>query len=220
VSYPSPQPPAGPGGRVASVSEPSPAHDAGIRAGESVLAVDGSRLRDVLDWLWHADGTKMELRVLAEDGVMRDVALRREWDVPWGITFDGVVFDRIRECENACAFCFVAQLPPGMRPTLYVRDDDYRLSFLSGNFITLTNLTDADVARILEQRFTPLHVSLHAVDPDVRRALMCPTVEDLALQRAVLSGTDQLRTDRGVHGMKGDVERREVLLHDALDVGI
>ncbi|MBA4371085.1 MAG: Fe-S oxidoreductase [Coriobacteriaceae bacterium] len=92
-----------------------------------------------------------------------------------------MVFDGVRTCDNACTFCFVAQLPAGLRPSLYVRDDDYRLSFLSGNFITLTNLIPADVERIVRMRLSPLHVSVHAVTPDVRRRLICPTGKDAAL---------------------------------------
>ena len=100
-----------------------------------------------------------------------------------GIEFEDVVFDGVMECANACAFCFVAQLPPGLRPALSVRDDDYRLSFLFGNFVTLTNLAERDMDRILEQRLSPLYISLHAVDPDVRARLVCPTVEDSTLDR-------------------------------------
>jgi putative radical SAM enzyme (TIGR03279 family) len=115
-------------------------------------------------------------------GAVRTVELDRAPGEPLGVAFDTPVFDSIRECDNACAFCFVAQLPKGLRPALYVRDDDFRLSFLTGNFVTLTNVAEADVERILEQHLSPLHVSVHAVDPWVRSRLMCPTAEDRALE--------------------------------------
>jgi putative radical SAM enzyme (TIGR03279 family) len=107
---------------------------------------------------------------------------REPWQ-PWGLSFESPVFDRIRTCRNDCAFCFMSQLPGGLRPSLYLRDDDFRLSFLSGTFITLTNLTDADMARIATQRLSPLHVSLHAVTPAVREVLVCAHGEDCALER-------------------------------------
>lgn len=183
MTYPAEVVRASPGGLVEFVVTGSPAADAGIEIGDTVTAAEGEPVRDILDWLWHADAAAVRLTVLSSEGEPREVEMRREMDEPWGLTFAGVVFDGVRECENACAFCFVSQLPEGLRPSLYVRDDDFRLSFLTGNFVTLTNLTDEDVARILGQRLSPLHVSLHAVDEDVRRRLMCVTTEDLALQR-------------------------------------
>jgi len=108
--------------------------------------------------------------------------MAREPDEPWGIDFAEVLFDGVRTCHNRCAFCFMTQLPSGLRRPLYLRDDDFRLSFLQGNFISLTNLDDADVHRIAEQRLSPLYVSLHAVSPGVRQELICAQ-EDRALER-------------------------------------
>ncbi len=171
------------GGGVVSAVEPgSPAARAGVRAGDVVLTVDGSPVRDVIDWQWLTAEPRFELGladVLGERGVI----VERAWDEAVGVTFSATLFDGVRECDNACSFCFVAQLPAGLRPSLYVRDDDFRLSFLAGTFVTLTNLTDDDVARIVGQRLSPLHVSLHAVDAEVRRRLVCPTVDDRALER-------------------------------------
>ena len=109
--------------------------------------------------------------------------LEREAGEAWGLSFAGPLFDRVRTCTNDCAFCFMTQLPPGLRPSLYLRDDDYRLSFLAGTFVTLTNLSDADVTRIIEQRLCPLHVSLHAVSPQVRATLLHCRDEDRGLER-------------------------------------
>lgn len=169
------------GAVVARVEEGSPAARAGLLRGDVAVAVEGLPLRDILDWMWASDGTRVGLTLL-RDGEPREAVLARRAGEPWGVGFDGVVFDGVRTCENACGFCFVRQLPPGLRPSLSVRDDDYRLSFLTGNFITLTNLGAADVERILEMRLSPLHVSVHAVDPDLRRRLICPAGEDRALE--------------------------------------
>lgn len=182
MPYPTEAPLAGPGGRVVAVQAHGPAERAGLRANDIVVAVDGQPVRDIIDWMWGTDGDSVTVTVRTPDGDERQTVLRRAWDEPWGIEFSGVVFDGIRECDNACAFCFVAQLPDGMRPSLHVRDDDFRLSFLAGNFVTLTNLTDTDVGRIIGQRLSPMHVSLHAVDEDVRRRLMCPGSDDRALE--------------------------------------
>jgi putative radical SAM enzyme (TIGR03279 family) len=182
MTYPTEAPPAGPGGRIASVEPGGPAARSGLLPGDVLISADGEALRDVIDWMWIADSGSVDLGVQDARGAEREVTLEREWDEQWGFEFDGVLFDGVRECDNACSFCFVAQLPTGMRPSLYVRDDDFRLSFLTGNFVTLTNLSDDDVDRIMEQRLSPMHVSLHAVDDEVRRRLMCPTAEDRALE--------------------------------------
>ncbi len=179
--------PAGSGGRVESVESGSPAQRAGIVAGDRIVAVDGVPIADVIDWQWYADGPEASLSVLRTeaDGAEAapvDVLITRESGEGWGIGFSDALFDRVRTCRNACAFCFMAQLPPGLRPALYLRDDDFRLSFIQGNFISLTNLSDADVTRIGEQHLSPLYVSLHAVDPEVRARLVCAH-EDRALER-------------------------------------
>jgi putative radical SAM enzyme (TIGR03279 family) len=167
------------GGAVDAVA-PGAAARAGLRAGDVVTAVDGRPLTDVIDWWWHTDEPEFVLSVLRE-GAEHALHVHRTPGEALGVTFTDVVFNGVRECENACAFCFVSGLPAGLRPSLYVRDDDYRLSFLSGNFVTLTNLDEADVARIVAQRLSPLHVSVHAADPEVRARLICPTSDDHAL---------------------------------------
>jgi len=182
MTYPTDVGPAAAGGVVASVWPGGAAARAGIRAADVITSVAGKPLRDVIDWMWLSDEAAVDVTVVGLDGSSRAVSLERDLDEGWGFEFEGVVFDGIRECDNACSFCFVGQLPPGLRPTLHVRDDDFRLSFLVGNFVTLTNLDDDDIARIVDQRLSPLHVSVHAVDPDVRARLICPTVEDRALE--------------------------------------
>ncbi len=161
------------GARVIAVAPESPADDAGIEPGMRVLSVDGAPLADMIDWLWEASDATCALEVLDErDGLIDTAYLERLPGEDWGIEFDGAVFDGMRTCVNACTFCFMRMLPPHMRGTLYIRDDDYRLSFLQGNFVTLTNLSDEDVERIITHRLSPMNVSLHAVSPDVRRRLM------------------------------------------------
>jgi putative radical SAM enzyme (TIGR03279 family) len=137
-----------------------------------VRDVDGRPLRDILDWLWLSDAEEVTLAVDGAGGGIRSVTMARNLSQPWGLAFADPLFDGVMECANDCGFCFIDMLPPGMRPGLYLRDDDYRLSFLQGSFVTLTNLGDDDLRRIIDMRLSPLHVSLHAVDPDVRREMM------------------------------------------------
>lgn len=170
------------GGLIREVYADSPAKRGGLASGERIVSADGHVLADVLDWQWATDGERTVLQVVGADGATREVMLERDPDEPWGIDFVDALFDGVRTCRNRCGFCFMAQLPPGMRKTLYVRDDDYRLSFLEGNFVTLTNLSDSDVERIAEQHLSPLYVSVHAVSTSVRESLVCAR-EDRALER-------------------------------------
>ena len=170
------------GGVIATVEAGSPADRSELRRGDVVVGVDGDPIRDVIDWQWLADGDSAALTVLRHGADAKQVQIRRQLGESWGIAFTETVFDGVRTCLNRCAFCFMAQLPKGLRRALYLRDDDYRLSFLQGNFVTLTNLSDDDVDRIVEQHLSPLYVSVHAVDPAVRADLICAR-EDRALER-------------------------------------
>ncbi|MDO9557834.1 MAG: DUF512 domain-containing protein [Coriobacteriia bacterium] len=172
----------GSGAVVTDVVSGSEADIAGVFVGDRVLAVDGAPVRDVLEWQWLTAESDFVL-TLERAHARLQIEVEHTVGRPFGVSFADLLFDGVRECDNSCTFCFVAQLPRGLRASLYVRDDDFRLSFLSGTFVTLTNLTDDDIARIAEQRLSPLYVSLHAVDPAVRARLMCPTVEDRALER-------------------------------------
>ena len=163
----------GRGAWVTSVRDESPAWAAGIEAGMCVLAVNGKPLTDMIVWLWETGDEVVDLEVFdPRDGMTSPCTLEREVGEDWGISFCDAVFDGMRTCVNACTFCFMGMLPKHLRTTLYIRDDDYRLSFLQGNFVTLTNLTDDDVANVIDKHLSPMNVSLHAVTPEVRRRLI------------------------------------------------
>ncbi|MCL2654155.1 MAG: DUF512 domain-containing protein [Coriobacteriia bacterium] len=163
-----------PGGVITQVEANSPAAVGGLRCGDQLLEADGQALRDLIDWRWYSDGESVEVLVADPQGQQRTLTLTRHPGQDWGFEVADPLFDGVKTCANNCKFCFMKQLPPHLRPTLYLRDDDYRLSFLQGNFVTLTNLDDTEVARIIEQRLSLLHVSLHAADPDVRERLIGP----------------------------------------------
>ena len=160
------------GAPVADVIPASPADDAGFYPGCIVTHVNGRALTDILLWQWESAGDTVDLAYIDGEGDAGEVTLERDVEEPWGFVFDGNIFDGVRLCKNACTFCFMTQLPRGMRPSLSLRDDDFRLSFLQGTFVTLTNVSDEDVARIIEERISPLRMSLHAYNPEVRAQLI------------------------------------------------
>jgi putative radical SAM enzyme (TIGR03279 family) len=164
------------GGVVEGVRAGSLAERAGIRAGERVTAIDGRRLRDAVDFQYYAAEDVIELEVAGEPArgrsATRTVTIEKAPDADLGIEFEDAAFDGVRTCNNSCFFCFLKGNPKGMRKTLYVKDDDYRLSFFHGNFVTLTNLSEEDWERIGEQRLSPLNVSVHATDLELRRYLL------------------------------------------------
>jgi putative radical SAM enzyme (TIGR03279 family) len=157
--------------RVVSVAAASPAERAGLCVGDELVAIDGRVPRDVIEYRLLVDEADPELAVRRghEDLALRLVKAAGE--VP-GIEVSSAVFDRVRTCDNHCEFCFIHQLPKGMRRSLYVKDDDYRLSFLYGNFTTLTRFTELDLERVLVERLSPLFVSIHATDPELRARLL------------------------------------------------
>ncbi|HHY35258.1 MAG TPA: DUF512 domain-containing protein [Firmicutes bacterium] len=160
------------GAEVKRVLPGSPADLAGIRQGDFILEVNGERPLDQLHFLFLASGGPCELELRTRGGQVRRVLLDTGGSSGPGIEFSQLLFDGMRTCENHCVFCFLRQLPRGLRPSLYLRDDDYRLSLLWGNFITLTNLRESDWRRIERHRMSPLRVSVHALAPDVRAKLM------------------------------------------------
>ena len=159
-------------GLISSVKHGSLAEAAGIKAGESLLTVNGSSLRDIIDLSFLLADEQVVLKLAGADGTKREIKIDKRIDEDLGLEFESAVFDKVTTCYNKCVFCFVDQMIPGMRKGLYVRDDDYRLSFLYGNFITLTNMKDEDFDRIIQTHMSPLYVSVHATDPEVRCKMM------------------------------------------------
>ena len=160
------------GGEIISIAAGSPFDDAGFTPGCRILSVDGNPLRDVLDWRWYADGEEITVAYVDTDGEAGEIDLFRDEGEDWGVEFDGAVFDKIKTCRNACVFCFMHQLPKDVRASLVLRDDDWRLSFLQGNFVTLTNLKEDDFDEIVERHISPLRLSLHCITPEVRRKMI------------------------------------------------
>jgi putative radical SAM enzyme (TIGR03279 family) len=166
--------------RVTGVQQGSIAEELGLMAGTDLLHVDGRPLEDFLDWEFLTAEEAFLLHVRQPDGEEIEFDIERPLGEPLGVSLEPA---RIRRCANRCDFCFVDGLPDGLRDVLYIRDDDYRLSFRYGNFATLTNLKPRDVERIIEYRLSPLYVSVHATDPIVRRYLLRnPTAPEILPQ--------------------------------------
>ena len=157
--------------RVVAVAPASPAARAGLVPGDEILAVNGEVPRDVIAYQLAADEAELELHV-NRGGLELRVSVEKSPGEPLGAELHAAVFDAVRTCDNHCEFCFIYQLPAGLRRSLYTKDDDYRLSFLYGNFTTLTRFTEADLERVVTERLSPLHVSIHATDPGVRAELL------------------------------------------------
>ena len=158
---------------VTSVTAASPAARAGLAVGDELLSIDGQEPRDVIDFQRLSDASDLSVLVRRAGAPLpRVVRVDKGAGEPLGVEVSSAVFDRIRTCDNHCAFCFIYQLPKGMRRSLYLKDDDYRLSFLYGNFTTLTRFTELDAERILTERLGPLFVSIHTTDPELRAHML------------------------------------------------
>ena len=158
--------------KIASVDPHSPARKAGVRPGETLTHINGHPIVDVLDYKFYAYDPKLELTLTEPEGGSRTLRIRKEEGEDLGLNFETYLMDRARSCANKCIFCFVDQMPPGMRDTLYFKDDDARLSFLMGNYITLTNLSQREIQRVIDLRISPINISVHATDPQLRTAML------------------------------------------------
>ncbi|HEY3484803.1 MAG TPA: DUF512 domain-containing protein [Ilumatobacteraceae bacterium] len=156
---------------VVALAPGSAAARAGVELGDEIVRVAGQVPRDIIEWHYLVDDADPFLEV-RRGGLELDIEVDKRAGEQLGIEVQSAVFDRVRTCDNHCEFCFIYQLPKGMRRSLYLKDDDYRLSFLYGNFTTLTRFTEADLERVVTERLSPLHVSIHATDPDVRSRML------------------------------------------------
>ncbi len=157
---------------IKSVEAGSAAAHAGIRAGQTLLTINGHDIHDVLDFRFYETERVVQVTVADMDGTRHEHTIKKGEYAALGLDFETYLMDRQRSCRNKCVFCFVDQTPKGMRETLYFKDDDERLSFLFGNYITLTNLSDRELERIVQMKITPINVSVHTTDPDLRVRMM------------------------------------------------
>lgn len=158
--------------QIMSVVPGSPADRAGIRPGEMLLEINQNPIEDILDYQFYMTDRKLKINLLGIDQAARQVTVRKDEYEELGLEFESYLMDKQHHCKNKCIFCFVDQMPPGMRETLYFKDDDARLSFLFGNYITLTNMEQKDIDRIIKMHISPVNISVHTMNPDLRQKVM------------------------------------------------
>src|SRR5919202_2114767 len=157
---------------ITNVLPDSIAAEVGFEPGDAIVAINDTRPRDLIDYQFLCADEVLELEVLDARGKTHVVEIEKDYDDDLGLEFETALFDGLIQCNNRCPFCFIDQQPPGKRQSLYLKDDDYRLSFLYGSYLTLTNLTQKEWDRIEQMRLSPLYVSVHATEPDIRTRLL------------------------------------------------
>ena len=158
--------------RITNVLPDSIASQVGFEPGDALVSINGTRPRDLIDYQFLCADEVLELEVIDAFGKLHQIELEKDYDDDLGLEFETALFDGLMQCNNRCPFCFIDQQPPGKRESLYLKDDDYRLSFLYGSYLTLTNLTQPEWQRIEQMRLSPLYVSVHATEPQVRIRLL------------------------------------------------
>ncbi|MBR1618336.1 DUF512 domain-containing protein [bacterium] len=156
------------GAIVDSVLENSIAQELEITKGDEILSVDGQKMTDMIDYNFYMKSELVTIELKRKNGEIEEIEIEKDFDEDLGIVFESAIFDKIKPCLNHCIFCFVDQQPKGLRDTLYIKDDDYRLSYLQGTYITLTNLTEKDKERIKRLHLGPFYVSVHTTNPELR----------------------------------------------------
>lgn len=178
-------------GRILKIYPGSLAEELELVPGDKLLKINGIKLRDIIDVSFAFADEEIEMLVEHEDGQQEVYEFDKDYDEELGVEFESAVFDGIRHCANNCLFCFVDQVAPDMRESLNIKDDDYRMSFLYGNFITMTNMVDADFQRIKQYHLSPLFVSVQCTNPDLRQKLLrCRTAGNLSAQLDKLEAAD------------------------------
>ena len=169
--------------RISAVDPDGIGAELGIEPGDLLLQISGKPVRDVFDYRYLLNEEYVTVTIEKENGEVWELEIEKEYEEDLGVTFESGLMDDYRSCANRCVFCFIDQMPPGMRETLYFKDDDTRLSFLQGNYVTLTNMTKNDIDRIIEYRMEPINVSVHTMNPDLRCAMLRNRTAGKALEK-------------------------------------
>ena len=203
-------------GIIARVKDGTLAEELELRPGDRILAVNGQEVKDIIELSFALADESLELLIEKSDGSQELFEIEKDYDEDLGVEFESAVFDQIRQCANRCLFCFVDQMPPGMRQSLYIKDDDYRLSFLYGNFVTMTNLGPKDLERIQRLHLSPLYVSVHTTDGDLRaRMLGNPRAKNIkSLLETLISEGIELHTQVVLCPGLNDAENLEHTISD------
>lgn len=158
--------------QIAKILPGSIAEEIELEVGDRLISINGNAVIDIIDYKFLITDELLCIEIEKEDGEVWDIEIEKEYDEDLGIRFIDAILDKPKSCHNKCIFCFIDQLPEGMRETLYFKDDDSRLSFLQGNFVTLTNMKEEDIDRIIKYKISPINVSVHTTDPELRKMML------------------------------------------------
>ena len=188
----------------------------GIEPGDKLLAINGNKIQDVFDYYYYEESEQLLLLIEKPDGEEWELEIEKDEDESLGIEFDQSLMDEYRSCRNKCMFCFIDQMPKGMRETLYFKDDDSRLSFLQGNYITLTNMSDHDVERIVKYRLEPINISFQTTNPELRCKMLHNRFAGEALKKVDILYRGQIEMNGQIVLCKGvnDGEELERTIRD------
>ena len=153
---------------IEKIKKNSIAEELGLETGDILLSINDKAIKDIIDYKYLISDNFVLVTIEKQDGEIWEIEIEKEYDEDLGIVFTNPLIDKAKSCRNNCIFCFIDQLPSNMRETLYFKDDDSRLSFLQGNFITLTNMSDEEIQRIIEYRLSPINISVHTTNPELR----------------------------------------------------
>jgi len=157
---------------IKNIKKDSTAAKIGLEAGDQLISINGKKIKDYIEYNDLISSYNFQIKVKKRDGSIKKHDIKRTYDKEMGIEFEGIVFDGLKKCTNKCIFCFIDQQPPNLRATLNLKDDDYRFSFLQGSYITLTNLDMIDFKKIVQYHMSPLNISIHTTDPELRKYMM------------------------------------------------
>ena len=201
---------------ISAVEDGSIAKEMGIEPGDKLLAINGNEIQDVFDYYYYEESEQLLLLIEKPDGEEWELEIEKDEDESLGIEFDQSLMDEYRSCRNKCMFCFIDQMPKGMRETLYFKDDDSRLSFLQGNYITLTNMSDHDVERIVKYRLEPINISFQTTNPQLRCKMLHNRFAGEALKKVDILYRGQIEMNGQIVLCKGvnDGEELERTIRD------
>ncbi|MCM1189330.1 MAG: DUF512 domain-containing protein, partial [bacterium] len=196
--------------RIKRVLPGSIAEELEIEPGDSILAIDDTEIEDIFDYQFLIQDTYVEVLLEKKDGEQWLLEVDKEFDEDLGIEFENGLMDEYRNCRNKCVFCFIDQMPPGMRKTLYFKDDDSRLSFLQGNYVTLTNMSDHDIDRICRYRLSPINISFHTMNPELRCRMLNNRFAGEALKKVDVLAQADIRMNGQIVLCKGLNDGKEL----------
>lgn len=199
------------GHKIKSVLPGSIAEELEIETGDILLSINGCEIKDVFDYHYYVNDESLVILIQKPDGEEWELEIEKDYEEDLGIEFDQGLMDEYRSCRNKCMFCFIDQMPPGMRDTLYFKDDDARLSFLQGNYITLTNMSDEDLERIILYKLSPVNISIHTMNPELRCKMLHNRFAGEALQKVKRLYDGQIEMNSQIVLCKGINDGEELL---------